>query len=418
MIYYSGITSVCMLILPSNSYYYYFQGWRPLKATDVEKNVMFQEETLLSNADLSKDKRSVYRNRKLSKADRLDLYAERPDLDLRSPPEPSSSSGEAQTTVPAKSAMKGARAGASKAPGTPSDCISPGREQQQPAAGDSGSEGGEGGDDSRRRGSGSSSGGSRRARERAERRQARVREKRTEAAAAPASREEKAAMLFQSHVQAGTLIVNSVAPAGGNEEGSAPVNRINRSRSSSFHSGVSDGKYDLLAPLLDADSKEPVASSSYPQHSSSSAIMWDNDAKSTPKKGFTLIPDFLGGTTRNPLPMDVVSAGFRSSSTERLVTHNPYSDGGSGSVEQQQQQQHHQAMEEGTVGSSSGSARERESFLLRTAEEKTRTAAPHRVGRQQQDGGIACDDDEDDDTSSSDESDDEDKELSIPINAL
>jgi hypothetical protein len=52
-----------------------------LKSGDVEKNVMFQEETLISNADQSKDRFSIYRNRKLSKEDKRELYEQRPDLD-------------------------------------------------------------------------------------------------------------------------------------------------------------------------------------------------------------------------------------------------------------------------------------------------------------------------------------------------
>lgn len=395
MIYYSGVTSVCMLILPSSSYYYYFQGWRPLKATDVEKNVMFQEETILSNADLSKDKRSVYRNRKLSKADRMDLYAERPDLDLRTPAEPSAPGA---APVPAKSAMKGSRAAAAVTTagaggvGTADELLA------DHSGTDSGSEGGD---------------GKRRSSSRRPRGEKKVRSR--ESAETPASREERAASLFHSHVDAGTLIVNSVVPAGGNEVTGRPSITNSRSRSSSFHSGVSDGKYDLLAPLLGADAKEQV-SSSYPQPTSSATI-WEQDermreAKASAKKGFTLIPEFLSGGSASARsksssqaqqqgtvnPMDVVSAGFRSSSTERLVIHNPANAP--------------HDIEEGIASS------ERE-LLVRNAEEKVREMRRQQVAldrRALEDSG-SCDNDEDL-SSSDDESDEEDKELSIPISAL
>jgi hypothetical protein len=52
-----------------------------LKSGDVEKIVMFQEETIVTSADQSKDRFSIYRNRKLSKEDKKLLYQDRPDLD-------------------------------------------------------------------------------------------------------------------------------------------------------------------------------------------------------------------------------------------------------------------------------------------------------------------------------------------------
>lgn len=59
----------------------YYRG--PLKTSDVEKTVMFEEATISRNADLSKDKKNIYRYHKLSKDDKKALYAERPDLDPR-----------------------------------------------------------------------------------------------------------------------------------------------------------------------------------------------------------------------------------------------------------------------------------------------------------------------------------------------
>eukprot|EP01040_Poterioochromonas_malhamensis_P005138 gene5138-5504_t len=52
-----------------------------LKSSDVDKMVMFQEDNLSKNADKPKDRNSIYRNRKLSKEQKKELYAERPDLD-------------------------------------------------------------------------------------------------------------------------------------------------------------------------------------------------------------------------------------------------------------------------------------------------------------------------------------------------
>lgn len=51
-----------------------------LKQSDVEKVVMFEEKTIVRNADISKDKKSIYRNRKLSREDKAALYKDRPDL--------------------------------------------------------------------------------------------------------------------------------------------------------------------------------------------------------------------------------------------------------------------------------------------------------------------------------------------------
>ena len=93
-----------------------------LKSGDVEKNVMFQEETLISNADLSKDRFSIYRNRKLSKDDKKDLYEQRPDLDPKfrtfGPSDKGKSGGKGKTisgTAPRKSALKNSTAPASSA---------------------------------------------------------------------------------------------------------------------------------------------------------------------------------------------------------------------------------------------------------------------------------------------------------------
>ena len=63
-------------IIPRSSYY---RG--RLKTTDFEKTVMFEEATITENADLSKDKKNIYRYHKLSKEDKKSLYAARPDLD-------------------------------------------------------------------------------------------------------------------------------------------------------------------------------------------------------------------------------------------------------------------------------------------------------------------------------------------------
>eukprot|EP01033_Poteriospumella_lacustris_P014355 gene14355-10254_t len=93
-----------------------------LKSGDVEKNVMFQEETLISNADLSKDRFSIYRNRKLSKDDKKDLYEQRPDLDPKfrtfGPSDKGKSGGKGKAisgTAPRKSALKNSTAPAPSA---------------------------------------------------------------------------------------------------------------------------------------------------------------------------------------------------------------------------------------------------------------------------------------------------------------
>lgn len=52
-----------------------------LKIKDTEKSVMFEESGLSRNADFPSDKRYIYLYRKLSKEDKVTLYATRPDLD-------------------------------------------------------------------------------------------------------------------------------------------------------------------------------------------------------------------------------------------------------------------------------------------------------------------------------------------------
>jgi hypothetical protein len=344
LLYYSGLSSLCLFCLPTSSFLYYYS---PLKATDVEKNVMFQEETILSNADLSKDKRSVYRNRKLSKADRLSLYAERPDLDLRSP----TAADGSPLPVPAKSAMKGSRAAVA-------DAGSPSRHGEKDAV----------------------------------------------------SKEEIAASLFQSHVQAGTLVIGATSPGGGDSTENLPVaGRVrsnSRSRSSSFHSGVSDGKYDLLAPLLTADDKpqrrspSPAApasvSSSYPQSShedksgakSVAGIFGFKDAGKSGAR-FQHAPSAAHGGGP-PMPMDVVSAGFRSSSTERLIVQ------GSGGA----------PLDDVEHG---GAVSDRELLLLHGGEKDWEARRHLEEDMNSADADLS---------SSDDDSDEEDKELSIPITAL
>lgn len=87
-----------------------------LKAGDVDKMVMFQEETLISNADLSKDRFSIYRNRKLSKEDKRDLYEQRPDLDpkVRLQPDNKKHVPGGSGAAPRKSAMKKSNASLSQ----------------------------------------------------------------------------------------------------------------------------------------------------------------------------------------------------------------------------------------------------------------------------------------------------------------
>lgn len=72
MLFYSGLASLCGM-----------RYTQVLKETDVDKSVMFREETILLNADKAKDKMNVYRNRKLSREDKQALYKDRPDLDPR-----------------------------------------------------------------------------------------------------------------------------------------------------------------------------------------------------------------------------------------------------------------------------------------------------------------------------------------------
>lgn len=75
MIHYCGCAFCCIVLglATPNS----------LKSSDVEKMVMFEEKTIVRNADLAKDKKSIYRNRKLSREDKISLYKERPDLNPR-----------------------------------------------------------------------------------------------------------------------------------------------------------------------------------------------------------------------------------------------------------------------------------------------------------------------------------------------
>lgn len=397
MMHYSGATTLCMFVMPSSSYYYHFQGWAPLKATDVEKNVMFQEETITSNADLSKDKRSVYRNRKLSKADRLDLYAERPDLDLRTPVD--------ATGAPIKSAMRGGRSAAGGGDGVAPD-------NTTAAAGQDGES------------------SSSRRRERGDRDDRKARPK--SPAAEPASREEKAASLFQSHVKAGTLVVRSVVPAGGSEEASGRVRSGSRSRSTSFHSGVSDGKYDLLAPLLGGQSQDkrereqgPVGgAASYPQSFAGGSLMDSeerlSDSRAMSKKSYSLSPELVAAaagrsgnighfqenpllraaeTSGTPQPMGVVSAGYRSSSTERVVGGN------------------FQGTDLEAGMSPSRSGREPKPMTAEEKEWELRRRLNEEQEQEDRDSASSAND-TDDLSSSDDESDDEDKELSIPISAL
>lgn len=51
-----------------------------LKTYDVEKVVMFQEDTIIHSADIPKDRKSIYRNKKLSNDDKKIVYQQRPDL--------------------------------------------------------------------------------------------------------------------------------------------------------------------------------------------------------------------------------------------------------------------------------------------------------------------------------------------------
>jgi hypothetical protein len=365
IMFYSGLASFCACFLPPTYAAYY----SPLKATDVEKNVMFQEETLLSNADLPKDKRSVYRNRKLSKADRMHLYQERPDLDLRSAlADPSASpppTGDAPATPP-KSAMKGSRAAAaapSENGSSPSGSGSPGRGR-------------------------------------------RARSPAGAAQETEVSREEEAAALFHAHVAAGTLTIG--ASAGSLSNGADPayevrVRSASRTRSSSFHSGSGDGKSDLRAPLLGEEHKHlpsNAGASSYPQQSSS--LEGRNNGFSISNFLLTRSGSKAGKTSpTGPLPMDVVSAGFRSSSTERLLLPN---NGLGGAV----------ALEEGLV---SASPTGRELVQLHVHERESE------VRRKLDSGDVSTLTNENehvsgDISSSDDDSDEEDKELSTPIHAL
>ncbi len=427
MMYYTGATTLCMIVMPSSSYYYHFGGWAPLKATDVEKNVMFVEETILDNADVSKDKRSVYRNRKLSKADRLDLYAERPDLDLRTPVDASGS--------PVKSAMKGSRASSSSNNNSnTATATASGAEGSSGASFSSPNAAVSSGDDSdfsaaasiseSDRGSQNDAGQKRDKSDRKARSKSPAAA--TAASAVPISREEKAASLFHSHVKSGSLTVHSIVPAhrgSQEEEEDVPSSRVrsgSRSRSSSFHSGVSDGKYDLLALLLGAQQQQqeekrgvggggefvgPGGAASYPQSQRVSLLDSEerfSDSQTLSKKNSYAYNSLssssssrsqhLSGTPQdNPLlrgvspqPMGVVSAGYRSSSTERVVSHINDAD------------------------LEAGGRPERDS----NAEEMEWDSRQQRISKDHYLREAA------DLSSSDDESDDEDKELSIPISAL
>jgi len=61
-------------------YYFFGAGWSELKTTAVDKTVMFGGD-LSENADISKDKKAIYRYHKLTKEDKQVLYSARPDLD-------------------------------------------------------------------------------------------------------------------------------------------------------------------------------------------------------------------------------------------------------------------------------------------------------------------------------------------------
>ncbi len=75
MMHYCGCSFICVVLglATPNS----------LKSSDVEKMVMFEEKTIVRNADMAKDKKSIYRNRKLSREDKISLYQQRPDLNPR-----------------------------------------------------------------------------------------------------------------------------------------------------------------------------------------------------------------------------------------------------------------------------------------------------------------------------------------------
>jgi len=51
-----------------------------LRQKSTDKYVFFEENTISGNADISKDKKSIYKHHKLSKSDKKRLYAARPDL--------------------------------------------------------------------------------------------------------------------------------------------------------------------------------------------------------------------------------------------------------------------------------------------------------------------------------------------------
>ena len=51
-----------------------------LKQSDLDKNVCFEETTISGNADITKDKKNIYRHHKLTKSEKARLYQARPDL--------------------------------------------------------------------------------------------------------------------------------------------------------------------------------------------------------------------------------------------------------------------------------------------------------------------------------------------------
>lgn len=64
--------------------YFFSSGMVGLKHTPVDKSVMFGGD-LSDNADVSKDKKNIYRYHKLTKEDKVALYSARPDLDPKTP---------------------------------------------------------------------------------------------------------------------------------------------------------------------------------------------------------------------------------------------------------------------------------------------------------------------------------------------
>jgi hypothetical protein len=102
-------------------------SYNELKQSAVEKTVMFQEETINANADLSKDRKSIYRNHKLSVEDKKLLYADRPDLNPKLP----LSSSPARTVVATPSIPASTDSSLTQALLESSDNVEVGGEQQQ-----------------------------------------------------------------------------------------------------------------------------------------------------------------------------------------------------------------------------------------------------------------------------------------------